>query len=180
MKKNIFFILLLILTIAIVHIIFFRSGTVFLAETLGPAFRSNAAAMLQANASSSITTPIGAKLQNSLPRGNFSHVVAKPSKINLTKKENTEQTETQQIETIFHKKLDKYLETVKQLNNTLNQTSDKQQIQQAVTACRNSFKTINFFIDYFDAENKRSTLAKIRKQCTRSSCISPRRFTGVR
>jgi len=164
--KNILLLMLLfLLTIALVDIFFFRSGTAFHAETLGPAFRSNAAAKLQANASGSITTPIGARLQASLPRVNFSNFVAKPSKIYPIKKENTEQNETKQIAKKFHQNLDQYLETVQKLNSTVNQTKDKQQIQQAVSTCRNAFKTINFFVDY---------------QCTRSNCISPRRFTSVR
>lgn len=167
MKYVLPFILLFVLTTAVVDIFFIRSRTTDHAETLNPAFRtprqfvgSNATALLQANASGSITvhpdasaTPIGARLLTSLPRPNFFKIVAKPSTINPIKKENAEPNETQQVTTLFHQNLDQYFETVKQLKRTTNQTADKQQIQQAVTACRNAFKTINFLVDYFDAEN---------------------------
>jgi len=163
MKYVLSFILLFVLTTAVIDILFIRSGTEILTKTLGPAFRSNAAALLQANASGSITTPIGASLQGSLPRGNFSNLVVKSSKINPIKQENAEYNETQQVTKIFHQNLDQYLTSVKKLKNTLkntkkntlNQTEDKQQIQQAVTACRNAFKIVNFLVDYFDAENTR-------------------------
>lgn len=126
MKNSVAFVVLLVLTTAVVDIFLFRSETAFQVETFDSAFRLNTSAMLPA----------------SLHTGNFSKSSSQ-SKYNPTK----------QVKVLFHQNLDQYLSTVKHLNHTLNQTNERLKIQQAVTACRNAFKAINFFVDYFDAEN---------------------------
>jgi len=59
---------------------------------------------------------------------------------------------TKEVKKIYHQNLNTYLQSVERLNQQATKTNNWKTLQLALKNCRNAYKKVNLFIDYFDAE----------------------------